>query len=564
MTPDKFWEFLDRNIIFYGKRKYVGEISNTNKDLLYKIESMNFDDSCIALHQVAKEYNQIDQYPKELAQAIYFVIMREITKRVFSEDGKKKYLGKDEKIHKSIRLGISKKVFMTLKTGIEPSKQKEYEEKQKKVKAKKPNYMKQQERMGIEPYHDFFWAYFGEVGFRSRNNRGILDVLIRRILEVNDYPAIIDLSGECTILETLYFAKEEFIFCRDSNACILYNTLKTNYKKFCKALKAELESWDEFDRQEAINHVKSFRAELEKEATKKKEISKDYNEIRDLASGNYRYVFTTYPYEKESTVDNNKTKIAVKYFLWKLCEDDTLFEYNIFTIAEYLHERIKNVGVIYDSAKELVNWLEADIPEDKKEAEKIKDVAFLPMVVNGVTKPRRIKSTYFEEQKKTKDRHKLPDGKYSYTDGRLKKGVIFLDWTVNKNYEDRQLILDLVQVLGCKWIIVCETKEDILKEELGDSKIREIYLKDTPLKEWNKRLKNSYNKKILTNIEVKSDIFCNHSILYEYEIKACNQGCAEYKKAEEIDNWEHMDEDERQSICDDIIYILEIRDEKYV
>lgn len=56
MTPDKFWEFLDRNIIFYGKRKYVGEISNTNKDLLYKIESMNFDDSCIALHQVAKEY----------------------------------------------------------------------------------------------------------------------------------------------------------------------------------------------------------------------------------------------------------------------------------------------------------------------------------------------------------------------------------------------------------------------------------------------------------------------------------------------------------------------------
>lgn len=196
MTPDKFWEFLDRSIIFYGKRKYVGEISNTNKDLLYKIESMNFDDSCIALHQVAKEYNQIDQYPKELAQAIYFVIMREITKRVFSEDGKKKYLGKDEKIHKSIRLGISKKVFMTLKTGIEPSKQKEYEEKQKKVKAKKPNYMKQQERMGIEPYHDFFWAYFGEVGFRSRNNRGILDVLIRRILEVNDYPAIIDLSGE--------------------------------------------------------------------------------------------------------------------------------------------------------------------------------------------------------------------------------------------------------------------------------------------------------------------------------------------------------------------------------
>lgn len=409
--------------------------------------------------------------------------------------------------------------------------------------------------MGIKPYRDFFWENYEEVGFRSRNNRGILDVLIRRILKVKDYPTIIDLSGECTILETLYFAKEEFIFCRDSNACILYNTLKTNYKKFCKALKAELESWAEFDRQEAINHVKSFRAELEKEATKKKEISKDYNEIRDLASGNYRYVFTTYPYEKESTVDNNKTKIAVKYFLWKLCEDDTLFESNIFTIAEYLHERIKNVGVIYDSAKELVNWLEADIPEDKKEAEKIKDVAFLPMVVNGVTKPRRIKSTYFEEQKKTKDRHKLPDGKYSYTDGRLKKGVIFLDWTVNKNYEDRQLILDLVQVLGCKWIIVCETKEDILKEELGDSKIREIYLKDTPLKEWNKRLKNSYNKKILTNIEVKSDIFCNHSILYEYEIKACNQGCAEYKKAEEINNWEHMDEDERQSICDDIIYI---------
>ena len=556
MTPEEFWKRLD-DIIPFWEKEYKGIINPADKDLLFEIKDMSYDDSCMALYQVAKQYSQIDQYPKELVQAIYCVIMKQLMTMVYSEEGKKKYFGKDGKVHKSMRLGISKEVFMTIRTGVIPSKQKDY-------KGKKENYLRHQERMGIKPYRDFFWENYEEVGFRSRNNRGILDVLIRRILEVNDYPAIIDLSGECTILETLYFAKEEFIFCRDSNACILYNTLKTNYKKFCKALKAELESWDEFDRQEAINHVKSFRAELEKEATKKKEISKDYNEIRDLASGNYRYVFTTYPYEKESTVDNNKTKIAVKYFLWKLCEDDTLFESNIFTIAEYLHERIKNVGVIYDSAKELVNWLEADIPEDKKEAEKIKDVAFLPMVVNGVTKPRRIKSTYFEEQKKTKDRHKLPDGKYSYTDGRLKKGVIFLDWTVNKNYEDRQLILDLVQVLGCKWIIVCETKEDILKEELGESKIREIYLKDTPLKEWNKRLKNSYNKKILTNIEVKSDIFCNHSILYEYEIKACNQGCAEYKKAEEIDNWEHMDEDERQSICDDIIYILEIRDEKYV
>lgn len=556
MTPEEFWKRLD-DIIPFWEKEYKGIINPADKDLLFEIKDMSYDDSCMALYQVAKQYSQIDQYPKELVQAIYCVIMKQLMTMVYSEEGKKKYFGKDGKVHKSMRLGISKEVFMTIRTGVIPSKQKDY-------KGKKENYLRHQERMGIKPYRDFFWENYEEVGFRSRNNRGILDVLIRRILEVNDYPAIIDLSGECTILETLYFAKEEFIFCRDSNACILYNTLKTNYKKFCKALKAELESWDEFDRQEAINHVKSFRAELEKEATKKKEISKDYNEIRDLASGNYRYVFTTYPYEKESTVDNNKTKIAVKYFLWKLCEDDTLFESNIFTIAEYLHERIKNVGVIYDSAKELVNWLEADIPEDKKEAEKIKDVAFLPMVVNGVTKPRRIKSTYFEEQKKTKDRHKLPDGKYSYTDGRLKKGVIFLDWTVNKNYEDRQLILDLVQVLGCKWIIVCETKEDILKEELGDSKIREIYLKDTPLKEWNKRLKNSYNKKILTNIEVKSDIFCNHSILYEYEIKACNQGCAEYKKAEEINNWEHMDEDERQSICDDIIYILEIRDEKYV
>lgn len=556
MTPEEFWKCLDATVPFRGK-EYKGIINPADKDLLFEIKDMSYDDSCMALYQVAKQYSQIDQYPKELVQTIYFVIMKQLMTMVYSEEGKKKYFGKDGKVHKSMRLGISKEVFMTIRTGVIPSKQKDY-------KGKKENYLRHQERMGIKPYRDFFWKNYEEVGFRSRNNRGILDVLIRRILEVNDYPAIIDLSGDCTILEALYFAREEFIFCRDSNACILYNTLKTNYKKFCKALKAELESWDEFDRQEAINHVKSFRAELEKEATKKKEISKDYNEIRDLASGNYRYVFTTYPYEKESTVDNNKTKIAVKYFLWKLCEDDTLFESNIFTIAEYLHERIKNVGVIYDSAKELVNWLEADIPEDKKEAEKIKDVAFLPMVVNGVTKPRRIKSTYFEEQKKTKDRHKLPDGKYSYTDGRLKKGVIFLDWTVNKNYEDRQLILDLVQVLGCKWIIVCETKEDILKEELGDSKIREIYLKDTPLKEWNKRLKNSYNKKILTNIEVKSDIFCNHSILYEYEIKACNQGCAEYKKAEEINNWEHMDEDERQSICDDIIYILEIRDEKYV
>lgn len=544
MTPEEFWKRLD-DIIPFWEKEYKGIINPADKDLLFEIKDMSYDDSCMALYQVAKQYSQIDQYPKELVQAIYCVIMKQLMTMVYSEEGKKKYFGKDGKVHKSMRLGISKEVFMTIRTGVIPSKQKDY-------KGKKENYLRHQERMGIKPYRDFFWENYEEVGFRSRNNRGILDVLIRRILEVNDYPAIIDLSGDCTILETLYFAREEFIFCRDSNACILYNTLKTDYQKFRKLLRDELKSWDKcIEYEDLIKHVKTFEGDLKKE-TKKKEISSDYNEKLDSSKEEYKYIFSTYPYKKEEKKSINRTKIAVKYFLWKLYEDSVLFNSKVFVIAEYLHERIKNVGVIYDSAKELVNWLKEDIPEDKKEAEKIKDAFFLPMVVNEVTKLRRIKSTYFEEQKKTKDRHKLPDGKYSYTDGRLKKGVIFLDLTVNDNYEDRQLILELVTVLGCKWIIVCKKSDDLLKEELGSAVEREIYLKEKTIGGYYTRLQNSYNKKILTNIKFEADIFCKESILFEYELRVSHLDDAEYLEAEK--NWKDIDTEKKRSLYKKLIY----------
>lgn len=544
MTPEEFWKSLDATVPFRGK-EYKGIINPVDKDLLFEIKDMSYDDSCMALYQVAKQYSQIDQYPKELVQAIYFVIMKQLMTMVYSEEGKKKYFGKDGKVHKSMRLGISKEVFMTIRTGVIPSKQKDY-------KGKKENYLRHQERMGIKPYRDFFWKNYEEVGFRSRNNRGILDVLIRRILEVNDYPAIIDLSGDCTILEALYFAREEFIFCRDSNACILYNTLKTDYQKFRKLLRDELKSWDKcIEYEDLIKHVKTFEGDLKKE-TKKKAFSQKYGDERDSNRVNYRYIFMTYPCEREKKESINRTKIAVKYFLWKLYEDSVLFDSKVFVIAEYLHERIKNVGVIYDSAKELVNWLEEDIPEDKKEAEKIKNAVFLPMVVNGVTKPRLIKSTYFEEQKKTKDRHKLPDGKYSYTDGRLKKGVIFLDLTVNDNYEDRKIILKLVKVLGCKWIVVCKKSDDLLKEELGSAVEREIYLKEKTIGGYYTRLQNSYNKKILTNIKFEDDIFCKESILFEYELRVSHLDDAEYLEAEK--NWKDMDTEKKRSLYKKLIY----------
>ena len=536
MTPEEFWENLDAIVPFWG-REYKEIIKPVDKELLFEIKDMSYDDACIALHQVIKQYSQIDQYPKELVQAIYFVIMKQLMKTVYSEEGKKKYFGKDEKVHKSIRLGISKEVFMTLRTGVMPSKQKEYE-------GKKENYLRHQERMGIKPYRDFFWENYGEVGFRSRNNRGILDVFIRMILKGNDYPIIIDLSGDCTILETLYFTREEFIFCRDSNACILYNTLKADYQKFCEVLKNELKSWDKYDKyEELIKHVKTFEADLKKERKKKKEISSDYNEIRDLNRENYKYIFMTYPYKKEENDSTNRTEIAVKYFLWKLYKDNVLFQSQVFVIAEYLHERIKNVGVIYDSAKELVNWLEDDVK---------KDVAFLPMITNAdKLKPRRIKSTYFEKQSKTKDRHKRDDGTHSYTDGRLKKGVIFLDLTVNDNYEDRQYILDLVKVSGCKWIIVCKKSDDLLKEELGSAVEHEIYLKEKTIGGYGTRLQNSYNKKILTNIELEDDIFCRKLVLFEYELRVSHLDDAEYLAAKE--NWEDMDIEKKRSLCKRLI-----------
>ena len=554
MTPEEFWKFVEKYTIFYGKRKYTGEISATNKDLLYKIESMNFDDSCMALHQVAKEYSQIDQYPKELTQVIYFVIMREITKRVFNEEGKKKYLGKDGKIHRSFnRMGISKEVFMALKTGVMPSMQKEYEEEQKKIKAKKPNYMKQQERMGIEPYHDFFWAYFGDVGFKSRNNRGVFDSIVRVILKQQMYPVIIDLSGECTILENLAFAKDEIIFCRDVNACILYNTLKTNYTKFHKALKERIKAWSNVGNKEnsVKEDIENFKKALNEEINREKEkLPREQKKLYNNAMDEYGQVLCTYPYEQEESNDKAMTELAVKYFLVGLYEGNNLVLEDsnaVLNIAEYLKERIKNVNIVFGSGKELVTWLSADIP---------KDLALLPIKKDKNHKVIEIASTYFELKSKTKARNKekIVSG---YTDGRLEKGVVFIDLTVNgESIEDISTILNLLKVTECKWIIICEKDDSIIRKNLKHLEAYEVYLKDNGLPDYEPRLKSLYNRTVLTNIPVDTDEFCLKEVLTASEIQRCQRGSDIHEE-----NWDNISDIEKVELYQKTIYAGRLKNE---
>lgn len=367
------------------------------------------------------------------------------------------------------------------------------------------------------------------------------------------YPVIIDLSGECTILENLAFAKDEIIFCRDVNACILYNTLKTNYTKFHKALKERIKAWSNVGNKEnsVKEDIENFKKALNEEINREKEkLPREQKKLYNNAMDEYGQVLCTYPYEKEESNDKAMTELAVKYFLVGLYEGNNLVLEDsnaVLNIAEYLKERIKNVNIVFGSGKELVTWLSADIP---------KDLALLPIKKDKNHKVIEIASTYFELKSKTKARNKekIVSG---YTDGRLEKGVVFIDLTVNgESIEDISTILNLLKVTECKWIIICEKDDSIIRKNLKHLEAYEVYLKDNGLPDYEPRLKSLYNRTVLTNIPVDTDEFCLKEVLTASEIQRCQRGSDIHEE-----NWDNISDIEKVELYQKTIYAGRLKNE---
>lgn len=354
MTREEFWGFLDKNTLFMKDKKFTCKITQNDKTALEEIEHSSFDKSCAILYNVGKQYNQVDEYPKEFIQAIYFVIFREMMKTMLLKNKKEDSEDFAEiEIHENIRLAVASKVYKAMGTGIVPSQQNSSNDNTK-------NYMKIQERLGIRPLHDFMWAYYKPVGFHSEGGRKFFDEFVSSIATGIEYPMIVDLSAENSVLESLFFTKTEVMLCKDSDASLFYNTVKHHHEKFVDCLKKEVESLYkkriiiessrvryEFKVEELtvgnkkvsennelrkavydkiqLHRDKTFKGELESKrqkcvdwdiAEERHAMLKSFKTCEDVVNNNMdKKLYFSYPLKLEDEQSSIQVKRAVKYFL---------------------------------------------------------------------------------------------------------------------------------------------------------------------------------------------------------------------------------------------------------
>ena len=87
MTPEVFFKNLDLTAIVRKsteKEKPV-KLEEGDAEKLCSIVEMDTPESCLVLHEVYEKYKALGYYPKELLQAVYFVIYRDCRKLYVKE-----------------------------------------------------------------------------------------------------------------------------------------------------------------------------------------------------------------------------------------------------------------------------------------------------------------------------------------------------------------------------------------------------------------------------------------------------------------------------------------------
>lgn len=339
VTKDKFFEFLD-DVLFIRKEYKDGKwptVTAQERDVIYSIYTEAEDDkdiekdmenACAILEPIymkykkQKEIKSTERTPKEIVQAIYFIIMRDYIKRLKADEKKLKangskvkdlkILSEDGKLRRYIQTDSTNETF--IKLGEKSS--------------------RLQERMGIRPRKDFTDLYYEPVGFRSIKERGkILREMILSILFQLEYPMLIDLSGDNTILEDIYYCDTEVIYCSDSNAANFYNALKFQYTEFSRYVIESVRDMDDdieetvkdFERilkERKINGREEYDEKCSKSIMKKiasQEMHNprtlltypaEYNAIDiDLA---YKYFFVKWMKDKNESLEQVKEQLAKK------------------------------------------------------------------------------------------------------------------------------------------------------------------------------------------------------------------------------------------------------------
>lgn len=167
MTPEEFFKNLDLTAIVRKstEKEKPTKLEDGDAEKLCSIVGMNTENACCVLNEVYEKYKELGYYPKELLQAVYFVIYRDCYKLYNEEkaayatapDGKYKLLGKNGLVQGEKRTGITTEVFKQVVGGSS----------------------KIQEKWGMSPFDDFMSNIYDPVDMFSLKMRGDL---FRRII----------------------------------------------------------------------------------------------------------------------------------------------------------------------------------------------------------------------------------------------------------------------------------------------------------------------------------------------------------------------------------------------
>lgn len=452
MTPEEFLYFLNKATIVRKstENERPVKLEEGDAEKIASIEGLGTAESCIILHELYEKYKVLGYYPKELLQAVYYVIYRDCIKlykeekKAYEEekeackatsDKNYKLLNEDGMIRDEKRPGNTLEVF-------------------KRVVG---DNSKMQEKWGMSPFDDFMLSVYNPVDMFSLKRHGdLFRRIIVRVLQERFRSMFIDLSGDITLFEDIYPQKREMMLVSNSNIGDFYYIIKNEFGEFCKGL----DTYMSLEKKEKDALIKNLIKDLEKsEKYTKKDlyemlptgVSKDLEYEEDDKKN---YVFS-YPYQ----YDKDRVIRAVGYFL-SIADKKDLED--IETTKKKLKElgkRLSKTMIVCGTANSLLESIK----------EKEINILNFENVVKG-----KIKDTNIEESLQVWKEGHFEDLEMKKASPRRKKGFLFYDYTVRRNTQDMVSFLNFVNTHESFWMVVFD-KEDRMVRELFRGKGRYSY-----------------------------------------------------------------------------------------
>lgn len=529
-TKEEFIDFLKEMIPLRKEYKRdcdkPSDLSEEELEVIYSLyATKTMGEACEALKPLYEKYKGgkgKNKMPEMVVRGIYFIIMRECTLLMMDN---KSIMEKDGKLRRKIKLNCTNQAYKLL--GEQSS--------------------KKQERMGIRPFWDFAMLNYEPVGFCSIKRRGktFREVLLS-ILYQAEYPAFVDLSGDMTILEDIYYCEREIIYCSDSNAANFYYAVKLRYNELCKAIQTWVSDLDAG----MAETEESYRRELENIRMNSKEVYYERcsqelkDEIKNLEQE--RPTIITCPADYDSINLYN----AYMYFvvtLWDtykmtLADFRERIQEMLSNELQWLSIRLKNAYICWGGIKDILNAIDKHNMQ-LLSLDRNKKYKFSVMNAGGkggwvyyenieARMERERKEIIVESMLDLADEEETEKQIKKYRankEKRLKKGVLFYDSSVMGDMADIMEFIKFVNQNDCSWIFVYNKNDREWKELLKGGGRRIIEINTESLyyfcfrhiwKEGlavitNIELKGLLNEQIVSSSDMARTIFRNQSKKWE-------------------------------------------------